>query len=516
MSNIRVTTSAGGWKRANGCRRSVQRARPLHRDRARPAAARTWRCWPGAESVSKRPRARAARTPWASCATSPTRARAEPRSTRPRRGSEASTRSSTRPRSGRSARLVDIDTDTWRRTFDTNVIGAARVTAAAIPHLAATSGTRRVPVVRERVAHAALARTRGVHREQGRARQARRGVARGASRDRLHAPRRGRLRRRRRRRADRVRRGLGSSTWPPSSYRPGSTRGYMTGALIDVEELVSAVDAVLRVGASLSMPSVTVAPRPDGPGAVMTSTKPVEFDPFSDEYFNDPTEMYRRLRDEAPVYFSEQYGFYALSRFADVLAAHRDWEGFSSAHGIELFSLSKDPEEIRELPAAHHDGPARARPLPGAGQPGVHAARRHRARADDPRGHLRLPRSVERRERVRRRRRLLGAVPGRGHLAHARRARGRTPADPPLARPRACTASRARSIRARRTRQAIIERRHVLPRAHGGEAQESRRRHAVAPDAGHGRPRRRRPRPASTTSRSPASPPCSAAPAPRR
>ena len=43
----------------------------------------------------------------------------------------------------------------------------------------------------------------------------------------------------------------------------------------------------------------------------------VEFDPFSDEYFNDPSEVYRRLRDEAPVYFNERYGFYALSRFAD-------------------------------------------------------------------------------------------------------------------------------------------------------------------------------------------------------
>jgi cytochrome P450 len=77
------------------------------------------------------------------------------------------------------------------------------------------------------------------------------------------------------------------------------------------------------------------------------ATAPVEFDPFSEEYFNDPTEVYRRLRDEAPVYFNERYGFYALSRFADVLAAHRDWQGFSSAHGIELFTLSKDPEEIR-------------------------------------------------------------------------------------------------------------------------------------------------------------------------
>ncbi|MGH8996754.1 MAG: SDR family oxidoreductase, partial [Acidimicrobiales bacterium] len=36
--------------------------------------------------------------------------------------------------------LVDIDAETWRRVFDTNVIGAALVTAAAIPHLTATSG----------------------------------------------------------------------------------------------------------------------------------------------------------------------------------------------------------------------------------------------------------------------------------------------------------------------------------------------------------------------------------------
>jgi cytochrome P450 len=81
----------------------------------------------------------------------------------------------------------------------------------------------------------------------------------------------------------------------------------------------------------------------------MTATAaPVEFDPFSNEFFDDPTEVYRRLRDERPVYFNEHYGFYALSRFADVLSAHRDWQAFSSAHGIELFTLtSKDEEEIR-------------------------------------------------------------------------------------------------------------------------------------------------------------------------
>src|SRR5688572_28135767 len=78
------------------------------------------------------------------------------------------------------------------------------------------------------------------------------------------------------------------------------------------------------------------------------SAAPVEFDPFSEEFFNDPYETYRRLRDEAPVYFNQKYGFYALSRFADVLAAHRDWQAFSSARGVELFMLTTtDPEQIR-------------------------------------------------------------------------------------------------------------------------------------------------------------------------
>ncbi|HJR25497.1 MAG TPA: cytochrome P450 [Acidimicrobiales bacterium] len=74
-----------------------------------------------------------------------------------------------------------------------------------------------------------------------------------------------------------------------------------------------------------------------------------QFDPFSSEYFEDPSEVYRRLRDEAPIYFNEHYGFYALSRFEDVVAAHRDWKGFSSAHGIELSTLTRDQSFVRSL-----------------------------------------------------------------------------------------------------------------------------------------------------------------------
>lgn len=44
------------------------------------------------------------------------------------------------PAIGPLVRLVDTDAETWRRVFDTNVIGAALVTAAAMPHLTASTG----------------------------------------------------------------------------------------------------------------------------------------------------------------------------------------------------------------------------------------------------------------------------------------------------------------------------------------------------------------------------------------
>ena len=40
----------------------------------------------------------------------------------------------------------------------------------------------------------------------------------------------------------------------------------------------------------------------------------MEFSPVSHEFFNDPYEIYRYLRDEEPVYHNEEWGFYALSR----------------------------------------------------------------------------------------------------------------------------------------------------------------------------------------------------------
>ena len=67
---------------------------------------------------------------------------------------------------------------------------------------------------------------------------------------------------------------------------------------------------------------------------------PVDFDPFGRAYFDDPYDTYRRLRDEAPVFHSDRYDFYALSRFDDVAAASLDWQTYSSAFGVDLHTLS--------------------------------------------------------------------------------------------------------------------------------------------------------------------------------
>jgi cytochrome P450 len=72
-------------------------------------------------------------------------------------------------------------------------------------------------------------------------------------------------------------------------------------------------------------------------------TKPkLVFDPFSEEYFNDPFEIYRRMREEAPLYHDEQEDFYALTRHQDVAAALKDFETYSSARGCDLAMVRSD------------------------------------------------------------------------------------------------------------------------------------------------------------------------------
>ncbi len=76
----------------------------------------------------------------------------------------------------------------------------------------------------------------------------------------------------------------------------------------------------------------------------------MEFDPFSVEFFEDPWDMYRWLRDEAPVYRNERLGFWALSRYADCVEALRDVATFTSTRGVHLAQLTR--AEFGELAQA--------------------------------------------------------------------------------------------------------------------------------------------------------------------
>jgi cytochrome P450 family 130 len=68
----------------------------------------------------------------------------------------------------------------------------------------------------------------------------------------------------------------------------------------------------------------------------MRSAAEVElrYDPEDEQTQLDPYPIYRCLRDECPVYRQERLHFWALSRFADVLAALNDHEAFCSRHGL--------------------------------------------------------------------------------------------------------------------------------------------------------------------------------------
>jgi len=76
------------------------------------------------------------------------------------------------------------------------------------------------------------------------------------------------------------------------------------------------------------------------------SGKPVEFDPFSQEFFDGAYDTYRRLRDETPVYYNEQWDFWALTRYADVAPATKDHETYSSAKGATLDMMKAHDDAI--------------------------------------------------------------------------------------------------------------------------------------------------------------------------
>ena len=67
-----------------------------------------------------------------------------------------------------------------------------------------------------------------------------------------------------------------------------------------------------------------------------------EYDPYSYEVHEDPYPAYKRLRDEAPLYHNERLGFWALSRYDDVMAALKDTNVLSNRYGVALEAMGSN------------------------------------------------------------------------------------------------------------------------------------------------------------------------------
>jgi NAD(P)-dependent dehydrogenase (short-subunit alcohol dehydrogenase family) len=164
------------------------------------------------------------------------------------------------PALGPLSRIEDTDQETWRQVFDTNVTGAAIVTAAALPHLkesggkavylSSVSASQTAPwpglgaymvskaaldklVQAWQAEHPTVAFTLCVV-----------GDCPGGEGDSLTGF---------------------ADHWDIELAAPFGTiwveRGLIAGAFISEDDLVEAVDGVLRSGSSVTVPSITIAPR---------------------------------------------------------------------------------------------------------------------------------------------------------------------------------------------------------------------------------------------------------------
>lgn len=84
----------------------------------------------------------------------------------------------------------------------------------------------------------------------------------------------------------------------------------------------------------------------------------VYYDPYDFDIDVDPYPVWRRMRDEAPLYYNDRYDFYAVSRFADVEHCLLNWQVYRSGKGSVLDLIKLDvpiaPGNIlMEDPPAH-------------------------------------------------------------------------------------------------------------------------------------------------------------------
>jgi NAD(P)-dependent dehydrogenase (short-subunit alcohol dehydrogenase family) len=156
--------------------------------------------------------------------------------------------------------LVDATVETWRHAFDTNVIGASLVTAAAIPHLTASGGAAAylssvsasqtapwpglgVYATSKAALEKLVEAWRAEHPSVGFTRVVVGDCAGGDGPSMTEFP----------------------AAWDMDLmgqfYPMWEARALLAGSLVDVSEVIRVVELVLRCGASASIPSVVIAPR---------------------------------------------------------------------------------------------------------------------------------------------------------------------------------------------------------------------------------------------------------------
>ena len=84
----------------------------------------------------------------------------------------------------------------------------------------------------------------------------------------------------------------------------------------------------------------------------------LSYDPYDFEIDSDPYPVWKRLRDERPLYYNERFEFFALSRFDDVERCSTDWKTYISGRGTVLEFIKSGIEMapgsiIFEDPPAH-------------------------------------------------------------------------------------------------------------------------------------------------------------------
>jgi cytochrome P450 len=91
-----------------------------------------------------------------------------------------------------------------------------------------------------------------------------------------------------------------------------------------------------------------------------TSYGPV-LDPYDYDFHENPYPVYKRLRDEAPLYHNEEIGFWALSRHRDVLQGFRNSTTLSNRDGVSLDPVSRGPHAAKTMSFLAMDDPAHLR-----------------------------------------------------------------------------------------------------------------------------------------------------------